>query len=449
MRSRQLFVMLSIVLTTLVASIDSTITNTTMPIIAEELGGYSLYAWSFAAYMIFATVLTPVAGRISDLYGRKTIFGFGILFFLLGSLLCGLADSMVQLVIYRAVQGMGAGIMTPFPLIIAGDLFAVEQRGKIQAMFSAMWGLSAVLAPLLGSLFVELANWRWIFLINIPVCILAFVCLLFYKEAYEPRKSPIDIWGSVLFAAGVSLLLAATTVDSHAWLYAVAGTLLLLCFWAVEKRHASPIVPLQLFGNPSIKWMIIQSFLTCAALFGTSSYVPLFLQHQNYSVFMSGVSLLGMSVGWMVSSVPAGRWVLRYGYTRLLFIGNLTLLASGVMLLFLGPTTGFIYVTLAMTVQGAGYGLLFTVSTIGAQQLVRSDQNGISTSLQMFSRNIGTAIGVTVMGALLLRGEFMEGIRLIFLYGTLVCLAGLVTIRFIRDKQVPSDKQQVAHEQLP
>ncbi|WP_270171291.1 MFS transporter [Paenibacillus sp. SYP-B4298] len=448
MRSRQLFVMVSIVLTTLVASIDATITNTTMPIIAEELGGYSLYAWSFAAYMIFATVLTPVAGRISDLYGRKKIFGFGILFFLLGSLLCGLADSMLQLVIYRAVQGMGAGIMTPFPLIIAGDLFAVEKRGRIQAMFSAMWGVSAVVAPLLGSLFVELASWRWIFLINIPVCILAFAFLLFYKEAYEPRKSPIDVWGSVLFAAGVSLLLAATTVESHVWLYAVSGALLLMLFWAVEKRHASPIVPLQLFRIPANKWMIINSFLTCAALFGTSSYVPLFLQHENYSVFMSGVSLLGMSVGWMACSVPAGRWVLRYGYTRLMLIGNLTLLASGIMLMFLSPATGFIYVTLAMTVQGVGYGLLFTVTTIGAQQLVRSDQSGISTSLQMFSRNIGTAIGVTVMGALLLRGEFMEGIRLIFLYGTLVCLAGLATVWFIRDNKQPSEERQVPAEQL-
>lgn len=356
MKSKQIFVMVSIVMATLVASIDSTITNTTMPVIAEELGGYSLYAWSFAAYMIFSTVLTPVAGRISDLYGRKKIFGFGILFFLLGSVLCGLADSMLQLVLYRAVQGMGAGIMMPFPLIIAGDLFRVEQRGKIQAMFSAMWGLSAVLAPLLGSLFVEMASWRWIFLINIPVCIIAFICLLGYTEQYEPRKSKIDVWGSILFAAGVSLLLAATTVENNQWMYVVSGAILLWLFWMVEKRHPSPIVPLQLLKLPKIKWMIINSFLACAALYGTSSYVPLFLQHQNYSVFVSGVSLLGISAGWMACSVPAGKWVLRYGYTPLLLISNLTLLVSGIMLLFLGPSTGFIYVTLALTVQGAGTG---------------------------------------------------------------------------------------------
>ncbi|MBJ6363758.1 MFS transporter [Paenibacillus sp. GCM10012307] len=434
MKSRRLLIMVSIVLAMLVASMDATITNTTMPVIAEELGGYSLYAWSFAAYMIFSTVLTPVAGRISDLYGRKKIFAFGISFFLLGSVLCGLADTMLQLVLYRAVQGMGAGFMLPFPLIIAGDLFSVEKRGKIQAIFSAMWGLSAVLAPLLGSLFIEVASWRWIFLINIPVCIVALICLLGYKEEYEPRKASVDVWGSVLFAGGVSLVLAATTVERLPWMYASLGAGLLWLFWMVEKRHPSPIVPLPLLKLPKIKWMIINSFLACAALYGTSSYVPLFLQHLNYSVFVSGLSLLGISVGWMASSVPAGKWVLRYGYARLLLASNLTLLASGIMLLFLGPSTGFIYVTLALTVQGAGFGLLFTVTTIGAQQLVQASQSGISTSLQMFSRNTGTAIGVTIMGSLLLQSEFMLGIRSIFIYGTLASCLALATIWFLRDR---------------
>ncbi|GGF90151.1 MFS transporter [Paenibacillus abyssi] len=434
MKTRRTLVMTSIVMAMLVASMDATITNTTMPIIAEELGGFTLYAWSFAAYMIFATVLTPLAGRISDIYGRKTIFGFGILFFLFGSLLCGFADTMLQLVLFRAVQGMGAGIMMPFPIIIAGDLYPVEQRGKVQALFSAMWGLAAILAPMLGSFFVEVANWRWIFYINVPICLLSFVLLLGYKEEYEPKKSRIDVLGSILFATGVSLLLAATTVENQALWLAGSGTFVVALFYMYERKHPSPIVPISMFANRQLRWMIINSFVACAALFGTSSYIPLFLQERGYSVFISGVALLGMSIGWMASSVPAGRWVLRYGYSRLLLAGNLLVAVSGFLLLFLGPHTGFLYAFIALTVQGVGYGLVFTVSTIGSQQLVPQHQSGVSASLQMFSRNIGTAIGVTIMGALLVRShDFMAGIHAVFVYGTLVSLLALATAWLIRD----------------
>ncbi len=167
MNKSRILVMCSIVLAMLIASIDTTIMNTTMPIIAEELGGTELYAWSFAAYMIASTILSPIAGRLSDLFGRKKLFAFGIIVFLIGSLLCGIAATMPQLVIFRALQGMGAGFMMPFPAIIAGDLFSIEKRGKIQALFTGMWALSAVLAPTLGSLFVEFLSWRWIFYINL------------------------------------------------------------------------------------------------------------------------------------------------------------------------------------------------------------------------------------------------------------------------------------------
>ena len=199
--NNRLVVMISIILAMLVASMDSTIINTTMPIITKDLGGRELYAWVFTAYMIASTVLSPLAGRLSDLFGRKTIFATGILLFMGGSLLCGFSHTMVQLVIYRAIQGIGAGIMLPFPAILAGDLFPVEQRGKIQAFFTAMWGLSAVLAPLLGTFFVDYLNWHWIFYVNIPICLIAFLTLLPYKEVYQPKKSAIDVWGALLFAA--------------------------------------------------------------------------------------------------------------------------------------------------------------------------------------------------------------------------------------------------------
>ncbi|GAA4719040.1 MFS transporter [Brevibacillus fulvus] len=427
-------IMASIVLAMLVSSMDTTIINTTMPIISKELGGFELYAWSFASYMIVSTVVSPIAGRISDIFGRKKVFGLGLILFLIGSFLCGYSNTMLQLVIFRAVQGVGAGILMPFPAIIAGDLFSVSQRGKIQALFSAMWGLSAILAPLLGSVFVEVLSWRWIFYINIPICIISLLLLMPYKEVYEPKKSAIDYLGTVLFAIGVSLILLTTVVSSQQVLYAVLGIIFLLLFFVYERRHPAPIMPMRLFHNRAVAWMLANSFLSCVALFGTSSYVPLFLQQEGYSTFVSGVSLLGSSIGWMSVAVPAGKWILRYGYRPLIILANVLLVLSGIILFFLDEGKGFWYVFVVMIVQGMAFGLLTTVTTIGSQQLVDPHLKGISTSLQMFARNIGTAIGVIIMGVFFTKAaDFFVGIHSLFLYGLIASLVAFASSFFIRE----------------
>ena len=434
-KSRTL-VMVSIVLAMLVASIDTTIMNTTMPIIAKELGRFDLYAWSFAAYMITSTILSPIAGRLSDIFGRKKVFGFGILLFLVGSLLCGIADDMVQLILFRALQGMGAGFMMPFPAIIAGDLFPIEKRGKIQALFTAMWGLSAILAPLLGSLFVEFLTWRWIFFINLPVCIVAFLTLLPYKEDYQPKKASIDYIGAVLFGAAITSLLLITLVESGQIFFGIAGIILLICFYLFERRQSSPIVPLSIFRKKTIFWIYINGFIGTLALFGTSSYIPLFLQDiAGLSPFMSGIALLGVAIGWMLVSVPAGKWILKYGYRILLIIGNGLLVLSGILLVLLNETHGFVYTFFIMLIQGLAFGLLSTVGVIGSQALVGPHEKGISTSFFMFCRNMGTSIGVTVMGALLTsQAVFMTGMHHLFLYGFLTSIAALGTAFFIQNE---------------
>jgi EmrB/QacA subfamily drug resistance transporter len=436
MANSRISVMVSIVLAMLVASMDTTIMNTTMPIIVKELGGFSLYAWSFASYMITTTVLSPIAGRLSDIFGRKKVFSFGIILFLMGSLLCGMSQNMVQLVIFRAVQGIGAGFMMPFPAIIAGDLFPIEKRGKIQAFFTAMWGISAVLAPLLGSLFVEYASWRWIFYINIPLCLLSLLTLLPYKEVYEPKRAAIDYIGAVLFAAAISLLLLMTVVESNQWMYGVIGAVLLVVFYLYEKKQTSPLVPLTLVQHKTLKWMNINGFVSCVALFGTSSYIPLFLQNiAHKSVFVSGVALLGMSIGWMIAAVPSGKWILRYGYRILLIIGNVLLVLSGLLLALLNESHGFLYVFFAMFIQGLSFGLTSTVGIIGSQQLADAHEKGIATSFFMFCRNIGTAIGVTIMGAFLTKAAgFMTGIHHLFLFGFIGSIVALLTSFLIRDE---------------
>jgi EmrB/QacA subfamily drug resistance transporter len=437
MKSRsRTFVMISIVMAMLVASIDTTIMNTTMPIIAEELGRFDLYAWSFASYMIFCTVLSPVAGRISDIFGRKHVFGFGILLFLVGSMLCGLSQSMVQLIIFRAIQGIGAGIMMPFPMIIAGDLFSVEKRGKIQALFTGMWGLSAIIAPMLGAFFVEFMTWRWIFYVNLPICLLAFVMLLPYKEVYTPKKTSVDYLGASLFAVGVSFLLLVTVLEQYQLIVGLVGAAIILIFYFYEKKQASPIVPLSLIQDKTIRWINLNGFVGCAALFGIGSFIPLFLQNvAGESLFMSGLALLGLAIGWMVVSVPAGKWVLKYGYRSLLLIGNALLVLAGIVFFLIDAKSGFWYVLGAMTVLGLAFGLTSTVSMISAQQLVEPHQKGISTSFLMFCRNIGTAVGVTVMGAILnSQTDFMVGIHHLFLYSLIGSVVALLTAFLIHNR---------------
>lgn len=445
MRSRT-SVMVSIVLAMLVASIDTTIMNTTMPIIAEELGRMDLYAWSFTAYMIASTILSPIAGRLSDLFGRKRVLASGIIVFLIGSLLCGLSANMVQLVIFRALQGIGAGFMMPFPAIIAGDLFSIEKRGKIQALFTAMWGLSAILAPLLGAFFVEYMSWRWIFYVNLPICLLALITLRPYKEVYEPKKSSVDYIGAILFAVGVTFLLMITVIEENQLLFGIVGLVFLVVFYFYEKKQKSPIVPLSMFKNRTITWMNINGFIGNIALFGTSSFIPLFLQRiAGLSLFMSGVALLSTAIGWMLVSVPAGKWILKYGYRNLIIIGNLLLVVSGLFLMLLNENHGFFYVFAVMLVQGAAFGLLSTVGVIGVQQLVGAHEKGISTSFLMFCRNMGTAIGVTIMGALLISGtDFMEGIHHLFIFGFTGSILAVITSFFIRNEAKTENKMILA-----
>ncbi|WP_438449047.1 MFS transporter [Gorillibacterium sp. sgz5001074] len=435
--------MASIILAMLISSMDTTIMNTTMPVIAKELGRQEWYAWTFASYMIFSTVIAPIAGRLSDMFGRKKVFGAGIILFTLGSMLCGLSGTMIQLVIFRGIQGFGAGFMMPFPAIIAGDLFAIEQRGKIQAFFSAMWGIGSVVAPLLGGFFVEQMTWRWIFYINVPICLISLVLLHAYKEVYAPKKAKVDVTGAILFSAAISLLLLTTVVESGQVWYGVAGVLLLAGFIQFERKVEAPILPLDLLRNPPIAWMIVNSFLACAALFGTSSYIPLYLQQEGYSILWSGIPLVGMSLGWMAVSIKAGKWIVSRGYRPLLLLGNGVSTVSGILLAWLQEGSGLWYVSLAMLLQGVAFGLIVTVSIIGAQQLVGAHRKGISTSLQMFARNIGTAIGVTVMGALLnSAAHFYDGITHVFLYGLIVSILALASAWFIKVSPAAGGSQQ-------
>lgn len=438
----------SIVLAMLIASMDTTILNTTMPVIADELGSKSLYAWAFTSYILVSTALIPIAGRLADLFGRKRLFSIGIIVFLVGSLLCGISGTLMQLIIYRGIQGIGAGIMMPLVQIIAGDIYEVKDRGKIQALFTSMWMLSGILAPILGALFVEFTTWRWIFYINIPVSIIALGLLIPYKDVYEGRREPIDWLGALLFAAGTAGLLMVTAVEKLRALWGAAGALVLVIFVWHERRHKAPMIPGRIVKNKTIIWLLVNNFTICVALFGLPTYIPLYLQDSGETVLFSGIALISMSVGWLISSVNSGRWIIKYGYRPLLIAGNIALVTAGLLFVLSSSLPGYMMLFIALLVVGTSFGLIFTVSIIAAQQLVDARDKGISTSLQMFIRNTGLAIGVGVMGYMyttINAADAEAGIQMIYVYGLIGAALAMVIALFIREKTAV--KLQVREEQ--
>ncbi|MED4224817.1 MDR family MFS transporter [Neobacillus cucumis] len=442
----RLSVLICIVVGMLIASLDSTIMNTTMPIITKELGGYSLYAWSFASYMIISTVTAPIYGRLSDMFGRKKIFGLSIILFIIGSILCGTSQSMIQLVIYRALQGIGAGGIIPLAVIIAGDLFPVEQRGKIQALFTGMWGLSAVLAPALGSIFVIYLSWRWIFYVNIPLGIIAILFLLPYQETYVPKKSKIDFIGALLFSIGIIALLLTTVLKSNLLLSGVIGVLFLVLFFIYERKQASPIIPLGIFKNHEVRDLNINILFVCAGTFGISNFIPLFMKNVIHtSTFASGAVLLGTSVGWMIGAVPAGKTYLKYGLRKpLVLCAFMELIGTGLLFL-LGNHTNFWFIFITLAISGYGFGLGIALSTIGAQEAVEGHQKGIATSLINFSRNVGTSIGITIMGTIATKSNnLLVNFPQVVWYAVIVGIFALVMSLFVKEKNLNHYQQKTA-----
>ncbi|WP_099352983.1 MDR family MFS transporter [Fredinandcohnia onubensis] len=396
------FVLVSIVLAMLISAMDTTILQTTAPTIAETLGGYKFYGWMFAIYVLFSTVSLPIFGKLADIYGRKKIFSISIILFTIGSLLCGLADSMIELIVYRGIQGLGAGGVAPLTMIIAGDLYSIEKRGKIQGFFSAMWGVAAVIAPLIGGYFVETLSWRWIFFINIPIGIIVLLCLIPYKESITKDKNPLNYLSALLFTGSMLAFLMNTITTKNLIIYNIIGILFLIAFIYAEKKSDKRFIPIEILKNKNISWLNINGFLIFLSIFAFSNYVPLYMQEvQGISITVSGLVLFGMSVAWMLASIPSGNLILKYGYRKTIFLGNGLLILSAILAFFMNKDTSFWYIFTILTIQGFAFGIVVTIGTIGSQELAEAHQKGTSTSLQFFARNIGTTFGASIMGMLI------------------------------------------------
>jgi EmrB/QacA subfamily drug resistance transporter len=410
--------MAGLMLCIFVAAMDSTVVGTALPTISRELNGFALYSWVFTGYLLTGTTSVPIWGRLADLYGRRRVLLTGLCLFVAASLLCGLSTNMLALIVFRTLQGVGAGCLQPVTFTVVGDIFPLQQRARLQGFFSAMWALAAIFGPLLGALFVSTVGWRWIFGINLPIGIVAAALLWGYREKSELRaQGGLDLPGAIALTAGVALLLwglgagnAAAQPAPPALLAAVA---ILAAFVVIELRSSGPTIPLSLLRRRTVGWPLLVSLLAGTVMFGTTAYVPLFVQGAlGGSTYEAGAAIAPMSLGWPVASVISGRVLLRVGFRWLVAAGALLLTLGAVMMAARPAGAGVVWVGLSSAVIGAGLGAISTPVLIVIQSSVPWDQRGSATALNQFSRTIGGAVGVAGLGILLLARLRSEAARL-------------------------------------
>ncbi len=401
---------LAIMLSLFLASMEGTVVATAMPSIVEHLGGFSIYSWVFSVYLLTSTTTVPIYGKLSDIYGRKRLYIISMVLFLLGSILCGQARTMEQLVAFRAVQGIGAGGVLPLAFTIIGELFTLEQRARLQGYFSGVWGVSAVIGPLIGGFLVDRVSWQWVFYINVIPGLLS-VGLVWFVWATAAKKGavrlPIDYYGAAFLTLGVfALLLGLNELGTPlGWIcLAAAAALLALFVWA-ERRAADPILPFRLFRDRLFTVSIFHGILSGWAVFGSLTYVPLFVQSVlGTSATQAGITLTPLSLTWTLASIVVGWLLLRMGYRTLALIGMGVLVVGAFLMSRIGLHANQILMMVYLSMIGVGMGMSIPAFLIAVQSTVRREDLGIATSTLQFSRSIGGTLGVSVLGAFLSAG---------------------------------------------
>ncbi|WP_426753373.1 MDR family MFS transporter [Myxococcus sp. Y35] len=395
---------LALALSLFMAALEATVVSTAMPTVVGELGGIQHYAWVFTAYMLSSTITVPIYGKLADLYGRKPVLLFGIGLFLVGSIASGLSTSMAMLIVFRTIQGLGAGAMQPVALTIIGDLYTLEERAKVQGAFSAVWGVAGLIGPITGGFIVKYLTWHWVFFINVPVGVGCVILLMrAFHEQVQRKPQQLDYMGAALLTAWVvALLVGVQGVGMNLWGLPLAAVLL-AAFVAVERKAAEPIIPMTIFKVPAIVISSIAGALFSAAMFGATTYVPLFVQAVlRGTPTEAGGMITPMIVGWPLAALVAGRLLLKTGFRPLIVGGlGLTVIGTSLMALLLGPQAPKLLPEVAMGLFGIGMGFASTALLIAVQTSVGWELRGVATASNMFFRTIGGAIGVGLMGGVM------------------------------------------------
>jgi EmrB/QacA subfamily drug resistance transporter len=410
-QTKKPLVLASVMLAMFMGAIEATIVSTAMPAIVADLGGFTLYSWVFSAYLLMNSVTVLIYGKLSDLFGRKPILSFGIIVFLIGSILCGFAGSMKTLIIFRLIQGFGAGAVMPIATTIVGDIYTAEERAKVQGYLASVWGISAITGPAVGGLLVQYVSWHYVFWINIPLGILSLAGLwLFLHENVKRKKHEIDYLGAILLTLTISSLMFILVEGGSRWSWSSWQTLCFFAFSALsllafvfhEGRAKEPVMPFSIWKERSIFVANTTSLATGIMLIGISSFLPTFVQGvMEQTPIIAGFTLTTMSIGWPIASTLAGRMLISIGYRKTSIIGGVALIVGSFAFVTMSASSGPLWAAAGSFFVGFGMGLTSTAFIVSIQSTVGWEQRGIATAANMFMRNLGNTIGAALLGGIL------------------------------------------------
>jgi EmrB/QacA subfamily drug resistance transporter len=466
-RSKIVMIMAGLMVGLLVAALDNSIIGTAMPRIINNLQGMELYVWPFTSYMLSSTISIILFGKLSDIYGRKNILIMGIVTFVIASILCGIATNMLELILFRGIQGIGGGILISLPFILVGEIFSARERAKYMGILASVFGISSVAGPILGGLITDTIGWRWIFFVNVPVGIVAVTMLLYSLPNFklDDVKKVIDYSGIITFTLALSGLFLGLTLarDLNSLplieimsLFIFSAVMFSLFIWA-EKKAVEPILPLYLFNNSIFTISSVENFLASALIFCGIIYVPLFAQDVlGLSATNSGLLMIPMLISLTIASNIAGQIISRTGKYKKLAIVEFIITGIGIILLATMNINTSPYALLVYsTILGLGSGMMYTVFTISVQDAFTFREIGITTAAMQFFRNVGATVAIPIFGfimnfsmynsAIAHLGEteiLAVSIQNVFMAAIILAFAGIIIAFFLREIPLEDDKEE-------